>query len=106
MVPLGFRIPCRLASCPTSRSPVSRNATTDGVVRAPSALGMIDASPPSQAAMTEFVVARSIPPPRALSGLLCEHPCRLVGHLVVDDQFVPLRAHHHPRLEVPAASLE
>src|SRR5438552_3315902 len=31
---------CRLAICPTRRSPVLVNATTDGVRRLPSALGM------------------------------------------------------------------
>src|ERR1700704_4356962 len=61
MVPLGFRIACLRATCPTSRSPVSVNATTDGVVRDPSAFGMTVGCPPSTAAMTEFVVPRSIP---------------------------------------------
>ena len=61
MVPFGLRIDCRRASWPTSRSPLSVKATTDGVVRAPSALGMTDGSPPSHAAMTELVVPRSMP---------------------------------------------
>jgi len=50
-------------------------ATTDGVVRDPSALGMTVACPPSMAAITEFVVPRSIPtalairiPPRRARG--------------------------------------
>ena len=51
----------RLATCPTSRSPSFVNATTDGVVRPPSALGMTTGSPPSMTATTEFVVPRSIP---------------------------------------------
>jgi hypothetical protein len=37
------------------------NATTDGVVRPPSAFGMTDGSPPSSTAMQEFVVPRSMP---------------------------------------------
>jgi hypothetical protein len=61
MVPFGFMIDCRLASCPTRRSPFSVKATTEGVVRAPSALGITIGSPPCQAAITEFVVPRSMP---------------------------------------------
>ena len=44
-----------------SRSPLSVNATTDGVVRAPSTLEITTGSPPCQLAMTELVVPRSIP---------------------------------------------
>src|SRR6202022_436619 len=51
----------RRASWPTRRSPLSVKATTDGVVRDPSAFGMTVGCPPSTAAMTEFVVPRSIP---------------------------------------------
>src|SRR6266550_1309762 len=51
----------RLATCPTSRSPVLVMATTDGVVRAPSWLGMTTGSPPCITATTELVVPRSIP---------------------------------------------
>ena len=51
----------RFATWPTSRSPSLVNATTDGVVRPPSALGMTTGSPPSMTATTEFVVPRSIP---------------------------------------------
>src|SRR5215469_3800949 len=48
MVPLGFKIACLRASCPTSRSPASVNAATDGVVREPSALGItVGFRPPS-----------------------------------------------------------
>src|SRR5258708_24839458 len=61
MVPFGFRIACRLASWPTSRSPCGVKATTDGVVRDPSALGITAGLPDSVAAITEFVVPRSIP---------------------------------------------
>ena len=51
----------RFATCPTSRSPVLVMATTDGVVRAPSWLGMTTGSPPCITATTELVVPRSIP---------------------------------------------
>src|SRR6266702_3346198 len=51
----------RLATVPTSRSPPCVNATTDGVVRPPSAFSMTVGSPPSSTAMHELVVPRSIP---------------------------------------------
>src|SRR5213593_2282244 len=51
----------RFATCPTRRSPVFANATTEGVVRLPSALGITCGSPPSITATHEFVVPRSMP---------------------------------------------
>ena len=51
----------RLASWPTSRSPVLVKATTVGMVRPPSADAMTVGSPPSITATTEFVVPRSMP---------------------------------------------
>jgi len=53
----------RLAFCQRPDEPLSFlvNATTDGVVRAPSAFGITVALPPSMIAMHEFVVPRSIP---------------------------------------------
>src|SRR5947209_10056658 len=57
----GFVIACRLASCPTRRSPVFVNATTEGVVRDPSAFGITVGCVPSITATTELVVPRSIP---------------------------------------------
>src|SRR5512144_894908 len=61
MVCLGFVTAWRFATWPTSRSPSLVNATTEGVVRPPSALGMTTGSPPSMTATTELVVPRSIP---------------------------------------------
>ena len=58
---LGFVTACRLAGVPTSRWPSFVKATTDGVVRPPSALGMTVGSPPSITAMHELVVPRSMP---------------------------------------------
>ena len=51
----------RLATVPTSCSPLFVKATTEGVVRPPSALGMMVGSPPSSTAMAELVVPRSMP---------------------------------------------
>src|ERR1039457_226808 len=51
----------RLAIVPTRRSPEEVNATTDGVVLPPSAFSMTVGSPPSNTAMHEFVVPRSMP---------------------------------------------
>src|SRR5256885_11716423 len=61
MVFSGFVMAWRFAIWPTSRSPLSVNATTDGVVRFPSALAMTTGSPPDMMATQEFVVPRSIP---------------------------------------------
>src|SRR6201995_2354198 len=51
----------RLATVPTRRSPDCVNATTEGVVRPPSAFSMTVGSPPSSTAIQELVVPRSIP---------------------------------------------
>ena len=51
----------RFAGAPTSRWSSFVNATTDGVVRPPSAFGITVGSPPSITAMHELVVPRSIP---------------------------------------------
>src|SRR6185312_10861222 len=51
----------RLATVPTSRSPPLVKATTDGVVRPPSAFSITVGSPPSSTAIQLLVVPRSIP---------------------------------------------
>src|ERR1700687_4780117 len=61
MVFLGLVTDCRLATWPTRRSPPLVKATTEGVVRLPSAFGITFASVPSMTATTLFVVPRSIP---------------------------------------------
>src|SRR6266511_4018411 len=66
----GLVIAWRLATSPTRTSPVLENATTDGVVRAPSALGMTTGSPASRNETTEFVVPRSMPTALGMVDLL------------------------------------
>ena len=61
MVFLGLVTCWRLAGAPTRRWPSLANATTDGVVRPPSAFGMTVGSPPSSTAIQLLVVPRSIP---------------------------------------------
>src|SRR5262245_34930315 len=61
MVFFGLVTAWRRATTPTSRSPVFENATTDGVVRNPSAFAITLGSPPSMTATHEFVVPRSMP---------------------------------------------
>src|ERR1700712_1458078 len=56
----------RFAVSPTSTSPSLVKATTEGVVRKPSALAMTVGSPPSSTDTTELVVPRSIPTARAM----------------------------------------
>src|SRR3954453_10290228 len=55
-----------LADWPTRTSPFLAKATTEGVVREPSALAMTVGSPPSRTLTTELVVPRSIPTARAM----------------------------------------
>src|SRR5271157_63277 len=57
----GLVMAWRLATWPTSRSPLLVNPTTDGVVRVPSWLAMTVGCPASITATQEFVVPRSIP---------------------------------------------
>src|SRR5205085_12431694 len=57
----GFVTACRFAAWPTSRSPLFVNATTDGVVRAPSEFSKTTGSPPSITDMQELVVPKSMP---------------------------------------------
>src|SRR5215470_2670871 len=57
----GLVMAWRLATSPTRRSPFLLMATIEGVVLAPSALGMTTGSPPSMTATQELVVPRSIP---------------------------------------------
>ncbi len=64
----GLVIAWRLATSPTSTSPAFEKATTDGVVRLPSELGMTTGSPASRNETTELVVPRSIPTAFAMAG--------------------------------------
>src|SRR6266581_2933191 len=66
----GLTAAWRRASWPTRRSPDFVKATTDGVVRPPSAFGITTGSPASMTAITEFVVPRSMPTVFAIFRLL------------------------------------
>src|SRR6185436_17768518 len=57
----GLVMACRFATWPTRISPSLVKATTDGVRRLPSWLGMTTGLPPSITATTELVVPRSMP---------------------------------------------
>src|SRR6266536_2588459 len=61
MVFSGLIRACRFAASPTRRTPFFVIATTEGVVRAPSALGITMGTPPSTTATQELVVPRSMP---------------------------------------------
>src|SRR5471032_1931044 len=74
----------RFAAWPTRRSPFLVNATTEGVVRAPSALGITTGSPPSMTAMQEFVVPRSMPKMRLMGILSAMHVPRRGGRDLPD----------------------
>src|SRR5215471_17695694 len=63
----GFTAACRRASSPTRRSPDLVKATTEGVIREPSALRMTTGASPSMTAITDWVVPRSIPRTLAIS---------------------------------------
>ena len=71
----GFVTCWRFAGAPTSRWPSFVNATTDGVVRPPSAFGITVGSPPSSTAMQLFVVPRSIPMVFAMLFSPCSMAC-------------------------------
>src|SRR5437762_7628775 len=70
----GFVTACRFATCPTNLSPVFVMATTEGVVRAPSWLGITTGSPPCITATTEFVVPKAIPLPLLIRLVLLSLP--------------------------------
>ena len=65
----GLVTACRLAIWPTRISPSFVNATTDGVVRLPSWLGMTTGLSPSMTETTELVVPRSMPMTLAMRSL-------------------------------------
>src|SRR3954468_6400861 len=85
----GFVTAWRFATVPTRRSPLCVKATTEGVVRPPSAFSMTVGSPPSRTAMHEFVVPRSMPMVLAMCGssLLPVLSAQNLSHVVAD----PLR---------------
>ena len=70
MVRPGLVMAWRLATSPTRTSPALEKATTEGVVRDPSALGITRGSPASRTLTTELVVPRSIPTALGMMGFL------------------------------------
>src|SRR5436305_3624319 len=70
----GFVTACRFAAWPTNRSPLFVNATTEGVVRAPSEFSKTTGSPPSITDMQELVVPKSIPKTFAIKFLFLSVP--------------------------------
>src|SRR3712207_3288731 len=66
----GLVMAWRLATSPTRTSPLLEKATTDGVVRPPSALGSTVGSPASRTLTTELVVPRSMPTALGMVGFL------------------------------------
>src|SRR5262245_18648236 len=72
----GLVIAWRLAMAPTRRSPEREKATTEGVVRAPSELGITTGTPPSRTATQELVVPRSMPIVLAIASF---RSCRAAG---------------------------
>ena len=77
MVRSGLVMAWRLATSPTSTSPVLEKPTTEGVVRPPSAFGITTGSPASNTLTTELVVPRSIP--TALAIFRCPSDRELPG---------------------------
>src|SRR5487761_51323 len=90
----------RFATCPTRRSPDFVIPTTDGVVRAPSWLGMTADSPPCITATTEFVVPRSIPMILLIAATPPHVPRRICAFISANDclAFTPMCILHieHP----------
>src|SRR4051794_6511406 len=102
IVPFGLRIACRRATWPTRRSPCSVKATTDGVVREPSALGMTVGCPPSTVAITELVVPRSMP---TALGMALSSPIALDGCLGAPG-FGGTRTRLHPSDQPPHTGVD
>src|SRR4029077_17539161 len=81
----GLVMAWRLATSPTSTSPLLEKPTTDGVVRAPSALGITVGSPASSTLTTLLVVPRSIP--TALG--MCVAPYVVASRQILGDPTIP-----------------
>src|ERR1700693_5063898 len=96
----GLTPACLRARLPTRRSPDFVNATTDGVVREPSAFGMTTGSPPSMTAMTELVVPKSIP---TVFGM-CRFPSRCAVEREFEFLWLCLSPRRHHKNRLPRAS--
>src|SRR6516164_9369969 len=97
MVRSGLVMACRLATSPTSTSPVLEKPTTDGVVLPPSAFGITTGSPASNTLTTELVVPRSMPTALAMSSLsLLSAAGRAAGRSTSDSS---IGLHHYSKVE-------
>src|ERR1700694_1975971 len=106
---LGLVTDCPLATWPTRRSPPLVKATTEGVVRLPSAFGITFASVPSMTATTLFVVPRSIPmilltsnPPSLIARAPKPQPARSID---VKTLVAPCQLSATPMLTISRADL-
>jgi len=88
MVRSGLVMAWRLATSPTRTSPALENPTTDGVVRAPSALGMTVGSPASSTLTTELVVPRSMPTALGMGVCLRELGCDVTHTIEVESPVI------------------
>src|SRR4029453_15599436 len=104
---IGFVIDCRLAICPTRRSPSSVKPTIDGVVRLPSRLFSTCGVAPSTTETQQFVVPRSMPrilPKRCL--LLRVRLRRALGGVVGPNRDLDERRADEPGVqEIPLLGL-
>src|SRR5258705_619060 len=106
MVCAGLSAAWGLATCPTSRSPVLVKATTEGVIRPPSAFTITVGLSPSIVATAELVVPRSIPIAFAMTLTPCRASCQLavvffivLGERNLTDCAITLRLFRHLALD-------
>src|ERR1700730_4686411 len=92
--PLGFSIPFRRPCWPTRRSPCGVKATTEGVVRDPSAFGITVGWPATVAEITELVVPRSMPTATAITASYKVCAPRCPGHRGLAERVEPACSRH------------
>src|SRR6266852_4152280 len=98
----GLVTACLFATWPTNRSPLLVTATTEGVIRDPSAFSRTVGSPASMTAITELVVPRSMPITFAIVHRLPFTKASQRLYLVRLRIFSAIQAHHSWEDVVPA----